>query len=176
MKIKNPPKPDPGLKQLPPNTVLKLNEGKSVARMLPDVEKALEMFKGQFGPTSLLANIDPWNPEARKFDARMRTAAQAFGRYMEGGVLRKEDEEKYRKMFPNLLDTDETKKNKLAIIRRMLNSKYEDDRKTLEASGYDVSGFEKLEIPASIFESKKQSVEGQPTPDEAAAELKKRGL
>lgn len=70
---------------------------------------------------------------------------------MENGVLRKEDEEKYRKMFPQASDDDKVKKNKLEIIKRQLSQKYEDDRKTLGRSGYDVSGFETLDIAPSIF-------------------------
>jgi len=142
-----------GPKILPPTSVLALNEGKTVARMLPDVEKAIEANLGKFGPvTGRTGSANPYNTEAQTFDARMRTASQAFGRFMEGGVLRKEDEEKYRKMFPQAHDTDDVKINKLSIVRRMLAEKYEDDRRTLGASGYDVSGFEALEVPPSIFD------------------------
>lgn len=143
-------------KMLPPNTVLALNEGKNVARLMPDVEKAIKQSLGKYGPTSFIDANNPYNEDAQTLDAQIRTASQAFGRFMEGGVLRKEDEEKYRKMFPNLRDTDAVKKNKLAIVRRMLASKYEDDRKTLGASGYDVSGFGALEIPASLFDEAEQ--------------------
>lgn len=157
MKIKSPPKadkPDEGAKQLPPNTILKLIEGKTIAQMLPDVEKAIKMFEGEWGPLSFIQENNPWNRAAKAFTAKMYVASQTFGKYMEGGVLRKEDEEKYKKMFPQLRDTDDTKRDKLAIIRRELNRKYEENRKALEASGYDVSGFEELEIPPSIFEEK----------------------
>jgi len=147
--------------KLPPNTVLTLNEGKAVARMLPEVETALLENESAFGPVGGRAGTaNPYNERAQTIDARMRTASQAFGRFMEGGVLRKEDEEKYRKMFPQLSDTPEVAKNKLAIVRRMLAQKYEDDRTTLGNSGYDVSGFEALAIPPSVFEkTEKETVE-----------------
>lgn len=142
-------------KMLPANTVLALNEGKNVARLLPDVESAIKKNLGKYGPvTGRISTANPYNTNAQTFEARMKTASQAFGRFMEGGVLRKEDEIKYVKMFPQASDKDEVKINKLAIIRRTLAQKYEDDRKTLGASGYDVSGFEELSIPESVFEEK----------------------
>jgi len=141
-------------KIIPPGSVLGLNEGKSVARLLPEVENALLQNAEIFGPVGGRArSFNPYDERAQTIDARMRSASQMFGRFMEGGVLRKEDEEKYRKMFPQLADTSPIAKNKLSMIRRMLAQKYEDDRKTLGASGYDISGFEKLQIPASLFDA-----------------------
>lgn len=142
------------LKRLPPDKVLALNEGKNVARLLPEVEQALSKNAAIFGPVEGKARgSNPYDTNAQTVDARMRTAAQAFGRFMEGGVLRKEDEEKYRKMFPQLNDTPELAKNKLAIVQRQLIQKYEDDKATLGRSGYDVGGFESLSAPASVFDA-----------------------
>lgn len=142
-------------KMLPPATVLSLNEGKAVARMLPEVETALQQSEGIMGPLrGRVGSANPYDTRAQTVDARFRTASQAFGRFMEGGVLRKEDEEKYRKMFPQLSDTPDVGKNKLSIVRRMLAQKYEDDRQTLGRSGYDISGAEALDIPGSLFDGK----------------------
>lgn len=139
-------------KQLPPNNVLAVNEGQSVARMLPEVEAALQDNKSLFGPLKgRVGASNPYDTTAQTVDARMRTAAQSFGKFMEGGVLRKEDEEKYRKMFPQLSDTPEVAQNKLSIVRRMLAQQYESNRKSLGDSGYDVSGLGELSIPDSIF-------------------------
>lgn len=141
-----------GLKTLPPSSIFALNEGKTVARLLPDVEAAIQKNEGKFGPiTGRVRSANPYDVDAQTFDARMRSASQSFGKFMESGVLRKEDEEKYRKMFPQASDDDQVKKNKLEIIKRQLAQKYEDDRKTLGRSGYDVSGFETLDIAPSIF-------------------------
>jgi len=141
-------------KILPPNSVMALNEGKNVARLLPDVEQALQQSEAIMGPVQgRKGSMNPYDTNAQTVDARFRTASQAFGRFMEGGVLRKEDEDKYRKMFPQLSDTPDVARNKLSIVRRMLAQKYEDDRITLGKSGYDVTGFEALSIPASIFDN-----------------------
>lgn len=152
-----PPAPQAGLGEngmrLPPASVLQMNEGQSVARMLPDVEKALVNNINLFGPIAGRAgSANPYNTQSQTVDARMRTASQAFGRFMEGGVLRKEDEEKYRKMFPQLSDTPDVAKNKLSIVTRQLAEKYQSDRESLRNSKYDVSGLSELEIPSSIFD------------------------
>jgi len=146
-------------KMLPPASVLTLNEGKAVARQLPDVEKALQQAESIMGPAQgRVKGANPYDTQAQTIDARFRTASQAFGKFMEGGVLRKEDEEKYRKMFPQLSDTPDVARNKLSIVRRMLAQKYEDDRATLGNSGYDVSGFEQLSIPESVFDQRRSGV------------------
>lgn len=137
---------------LPANAVLALNEGKAVARILPEVEQAIKENESMFGPVGgRLQGMNPYDEKAQTVDARMRTASQAFGRFMEGGVLRKEDEEKYRKMFPQLSDIPGVAKNKLSIVRRQLAQKYQDDKGALGGSGYDIAGFGDLEIPASLF-------------------------
>ena len=139
-------------KMLPAPTVLHLNEGKNVARLLPEVEVALKENEDLFGPLEGRARaLNPYDKRAQTVIARMKSASQAFGRFMEGGVLRKEDEIKYEGMFPNLKDEKTVARNKLAIIRRQLNQKYNDDVRTEGRSGYDVSGFDVLEIPPSIF-------------------------
>jgi len=140
-------------KLLPAPTVLVLNEGKNVSRLLPEVDQAIEANKDIFGPIEGRARgWNPYDKRAQTVDARMRSASQAFGKFMEGGVLRKEDEEKYRKMFPQLSDEVNVAKNKLAIVRRQLAQKYNDDKATMGKSGYDVSGFVDLEVPASLFD------------------------
>jgi hypothetical protein len=141
-----------GGKMLPPASVLALNEGAAVARMLPEVSAALQEAESIMGPAAGRAgSANPYDTKAQTVDARFRTASQAFGKFMEGGVLRKEDEEKYRKMFPQLSDTPDVARNKLAIVQRMLGQKYESDKGALGGSGYDVSGFGNLQIPDSLF-------------------------
>lgn len=137
---------------LPANSVLALNEGKAVARILPEVEQAIKDNESIFGPVEgRTRSANPYDEKSQTVDARMRTASQAFGRFMEGGVLRKEDEDKYRKMFPQLSDVPQVAKNKLSIVRRQLAQKYQDDKGALGGSGYDIAGFGDLEIPPSLF-------------------------
>jgi hypothetical protein len=139
----------PLAKQLPPDKVLSVNEGNNIPSMLQDIKGTLESQKGTFGPISgRLASMNPWGVAAKSADAQMRAVSQAFGRYMEGGVLRKEDEEKYRLMFPGLSDTPEVAKNKLAIAERLLAQKQNSNVDALKQQGYDVSGVDqRLPVP-----------------------------
>jgi hypothetical protein len=130
-----------GGKQLPADKVLAVQEGKQIPKMLEDL-KATFGDTESFGPIKgLLGKLNPYDTKSATANAQISTAAQSFGRYMEGGVLRKEDEEKYRKMFPSITDTPQIAANKLALVERMLKSKSAADVEALGNSGYDVSAF-----------------------------------
>lgn len=129
--------------RLSSSEVRKVNEGNSIPNMLTDIEKTIMSNAGDFGPIEgTLRSWNPYDTRAKTTGAQMSAGAQAFGRYMEGGVLRKEDEEKYRKMFPQLSDTPEVARNKLAIVRKMLVDKQKSDVSALAGAGYDVSSLE----------------------------------
>ena len=138
-----------GAKMLPPDKVLNVNEGNVIPQQLSDIRQTINQNSGSFGPVmGRLNSINPYDEKSKTIEAQMRAAAQAFGRYMEGGVLRKEDEEKYRHMFPQLSDTPEVAKNKLAIVDRLLASKQGSNVSALKTSGYDVSGVDSgLSVP-----------------------------
>lgn len=139
----------PTMKPLPADKVLSVNEGNNIPRMLEDIDQTVSGNKDMFGPVAgRLASINPYNERAQSMDAQMRATSQAFGRLMEGGVLRKEDEEKYRKMFPQLSDTPQVAANKLQIVKRLMAQKQNADVNALRTSGYDVSGVDRgLSVP-----------------------------
>jgi len=129
--------------RLPADKVLAVSEGQRLPNMLADLEGTIEQNQGDFGPfAGRLGSLNPYNEKAQTIDAQMRTASQTIGRHMEGGVLRKEDEEKYRKMLPTLSDSPEVARNKLALVNRMLQQKQTEDVKALKASGYDTAAFD----------------------------------
>lgn len=59
------------------------------------------------GPVSGLARFNPYS-NARQVQAEIDRVRQQVGKTLEGGVLRKEDEEKYKKILTTLADTPET--------------------------------------------------------------------
>lgn len=59
------------------------------------------------GPIAGFAALNPWSA-ARKAQADIDRVRQSVGKALEGGVLRKEDEEKYKKILATLNDTPET--------------------------------------------------------------------
>lgn len=132
------------VKRLPPDKVLSVNEGNTIPNTLADISQVIDTNSDSFGPIQgRMSSINPYNEKAATIEAQMRSASQMFGRYMEGGVLRKEDEEKYLKMFPKLSDTPDVAKNKLAIVDRLLKQKQASNIEALRAQGYDVSGVDK---------------------------------
>lgn len=61
----------------------------------------------KLGPIKGLARLNPWS-ESRKIQADVDRVRQTVGKALEGGVLRKEDEEKYKKILATLTDTPST--------------------------------------------------------------------
>lgn len=151
--------------KLAPDKVLSVQQGAQIPQQLKDIEKTIEVNKGIFGPIQgMISSSNPYDKTAQTVDAQMRASAQSFGRYMEGGVLRKEDEEKYRKMFPSLSDTPAVAKNKLDIVNKLLVDKQNADVKALKTQGYDVSGFGLLDnakLPDVLTGAGKKSLSPQ---------------
>lgn len=140
--------------KLPPDKVLSVQQGAQIPTQLKAIQTTLDNNANLFGPIQgRLGAANQYDEKAQTIDAQVRSSAQAFGRFMEGGVLRKEDEDKYRKMFPQLSDTPEVAKNKLAIVNKMLVDKQNADTQALSAQGYDTSGFQSLpeaELPGLL--------------------------
>lgn len=130
--------------------VMTVQEGEEIPNMLGDISTVLRQNQDLFGPIKGRYNsLNPYDEKAQTVDAQMRAVSQAFGRFMEGGVLRKEDEEKYRKMFPQLSDEPGVARNKLAVVNRLMGQKQKGSLGALSKAGYDVSAFDQnREIPA----------------------------
>lgn len=78
------------------------------------------------GPLTGLRAKNPYDTEAKSLQAEINRVRQVVGKALEGGVLRKEDEEKYKKILPTVTDTKAVANNKLkklqAKIAQDLNS------------------------------------------------------
>lgn len=145
---------------------LQVQEGAIIPSLLEDVEMSIEENESLFGPFEGTARANnPYDQRAQTIDAELRASSQAFGRYMEGGVLRKEDEEKYRKMFPQLSDTKDVAKAKLAVVKRLLSKKYNSQLKALEGQGYNLEGLNALPEPPRATERKSAPDQGNPWED-----------
>ena len=135
--------------KLPPDKVLAVNEGNSIPTMLKDIGASIDNNPNAFGPlVGRMRGMNPYDETAQALQSQVKASSQAFGRYMEGGVLRKEDEAKYEKMFPQASDTPATAKNKLAIVNKLLVDKQKSNLSALKSSGYDTSGVEGTDLGA----------------------------
>ena len=136
--------------KLPPDKVLSVQQGAQIPKQLTNISQTLEANKDIFGPVVGRAiSLNPKHTRGNTIKAQLKIAAQSFGRYMEGGVLRKEDESKYEQMFPQLSDDPDIAANKLSLVQNMLAEKQNADVSALGTQGYDTSGFSQLEVPAT---------------------------
>jgi hypothetical protein len=94
-------------RRLSSTEIAKLSDGKSAIASLKDLREVLVANEKHIGPISGLAALNPYS-EARKAQADIDRVKQRVGKALEGGVLRKEDEEKYKKILATLTDTPET--------------------------------------------------------------------
>lgn len=69
-----------------------------------------------------VAAANPFS-DARKVQAEIDRVRQVVGKALEGGVLRKEDEEKYRKILPTINDTPELAQAKIQSLNRAIQDR-----------------------------------------------------
>lgn len=80
---------------------------KTAKSSLQDLRKVLGENEQYLGPIAGLQAINPYS-DARKAQAKIDLVRQRVGKTLEGGVLRKEDEEKYKKILATLNDEPST--------------------------------------------------------------------
>jgi len=123
----------------PAGEVAKLADYDSATKMMDEVGGLLQEKEGLFGPIrGRVSTLSPWASNPRAADAQLKTAAQIVGRAMEGGVLRKEDELKYREMLPKLTDTPELARQKIENVKNQLQTQRSTRSKQMREVGYDV--------------------------------------
>lgn len=94
-------------KQLPQGAVDKIAQSKSAILSLRDLRQVLQENEQYIGPIAGLQALNPYS-DARKAQAKIDLVKQRVGKALEGGVLRKEDEEKYKIILATLRDEPTT--------------------------------------------------------------------
>lgn len=82
-----------------------------------------------------------WSDDAKAQNAVIALVRQIIGKGLEGGVLRKEDEIKYKDILPQLGETKELVKDKLKLLKQRIEDKRATLLDSLEDAGYDVSRY-----------------------------------
>jgi len=85
----------------------KIAESRSAIESLRDLRVTLKENEQYIGPISGFQALNPYS-EARQAQAKIDLVKQRVGKALEGGVLRKEDEEKYKRILATLRDTPAT--------------------------------------------------------------------
>ena len=94
-------------KPLSDAAVKQISETKSAIASLQDLRAVLQKNEQYLGPVAGFAALNPYS-EARQAQADIDRVRQRVGKALEGGVLRKEDEEKYKKILATLHDVPAT--------------------------------------------------------------------
>jgi hypothetical protein len=94
-------------KAMPATAVKQIADSRSAVESLKDLREVLKKNEQYIGPIAGLSAMNPYS-EARKAQADIDRVRQRVGKALEGGVLRKEDEEKYKKILATLRDVPET--------------------------------------------------------------------
>lgn len=82
-----------------------------------------------------------WGESAKERQAVIDRVRQVIGKALEGGVLRKEDEEKYKKILPTISDPPALAKSKLEGLQMAIQQRLGREIDAREDAGYDVTRF-----------------------------------
>lgn len=94
-------------KPLSDTAIKAITQSETALESVKDLKKVVKENEKFIGPITGLAKLNPFS-EARKVQADIDRVKQRVGKALEGGVLRKEDEEKYKKILAQITDTPET--------------------------------------------------------------------
>lgn len=90
---------------------------------ITDLQKLYTQIEGKnlTGPLRGLFSNIPGNVEQQTLQSEIDRVRQTIGKALEGGVLRKEDEEKYKKILPTINDPKEVALRKMKQLYQKLN-------------------------------------------------------
>lgn len=112
-----------GGKTLSATGAKQITDIQSGQNLLDNLDKALTTYQDKLGPVrGRIGSANVQDTDAQAFQSQVNLAAQVVGRAIEGGVLRKEDEEKYKKILPQLTDTPAVARRKLENVRGLLKT------------------------------------------------------
>lgn len=131
----------------------KMAESRSAVQSLRDLRDVLNRNEQYVGPIAGFAALNPYS-EARRAQADIDRVKQRVGKALEGGVLRKEDEEKYKKILATLNDTPATAIYKVdQIIQNMENDlkAFEDEQKRAGRRVVAPASTSPAKSPAAVY-------------------------
>lgn len=123
---------------LPPAAVKQIADTKTAIDSLNDLKQVLKDNEAYIGPIAGLAAMNPYS-DAKQAQAKIDLVRQRVGKALEGGVLRKEDEEKYKQILATLRDTPTTAVSKVDSLIHSLQQDVENFIGQQRLSGRRVS-------------------------------------
>lgn len=146
-------------KPLKPTDIDRIGGGLAAIKMLERLKGTVQDKGDVFGPLmGRIRGANPYDRDAQAIQALVNGSKQVIGKFLEGGVLRKEDEFKYTKILPTLSDTNAAAMAKIEVVRGMLMDALEVKLQALKAQGYSTKGLEPKDLqqkPAGKTEVKR---------------------
>jgi len=105
-----------------------------------------------------VTNATGFGAAAKARLAVINRVKQVIGKTLEGGVLRKEDEDKYAKILPTIQDPPSVAAAKLEGLKRAIQQRYETELSALEDAGFDVSRFRSREGAVGVSDDELERI------------------
>lgn len=132
-----------GTKSLSDTAIKEIAQTQSAISSLSDLKQKILDNPDQLGPVTGLEALNPYSKK-RELQADIDKVKQVVGKALEGGVLRKEDEDKYKKILATITDTPETAEYKINGVIDSLQQNIENYKQLQQASGRS------LDVTASL--------------------------
>jgi len=155
---------NPGGPAISSATAADLGDSKAAQEMISSLESSIGSVSGKKAFSPIVGNLrsyNPWDTDVQSIQSQINATKQIVGKYLEGGVLRLEDEKKYEKILPKIGDTPEVAKAKVDQVKKLIQEKYASQTETLGQAGYDISGFSNKQNQNEI-QNQLQSTPQQP--------------
>lgn len=123
-----------GLKGLSDSAITSISQTQKALDDLNVLKTKIQGNEDKLGPIKGLAALNPWS-SSRKLQADVDRVRQTVGKALEGGVLRKEDEDKYKKILATLLDTPSTAYYKIDALIGSITRDIENYKSLQQSAG-----------------------------------------
>ncbi len=134
--------------QLPAHEAVNLGTANSAIDAAKDLYKTWE--KDASGVMGFISSGIPGS-DAKVFNDKRQMAKQIIGSYLEGGILRKEDEAKYEQYLPAAGDSENRAKGKRDSLLALIASRQIEQKKALAGAGYNVGNIKENFKPVTTF-------------------------
>ena len=124
-----------GGKPLDTGALTRISDTQTGLSSLEELGQIISANGALFGPVVGNRALNPWDTSARNVQSDVDRVRQLVGKALEGGVLRKEDEEKYKKIIPTMYDTPETAAYKIEQLRNLLTNQIDTIKSNYGAAG-----------------------------------------
>lgn len=136
--------------RLPAKTAVDLGDIQSGIQSIDKIGAAIKQKADTLGPImGRLKALNPWDSDFNEIRGQTDLVRQIVGKALEGGVLRKEDEEKYKKILAEVENDPKSAGLKLQNVKAELQNKYNNQLNSLGSAGYNTGKFSKENISSS---------------------------